>query len=58
MTDFEQEVINTMRNNGYAISIWYPSELSSVGLDQDEMEEHLTRTGNELIEYHRLDTEG
>lgn len=55
MTEEQRNAITELRNQGYAVCVFTPVELAGSELYQRDMEEQLSSTGNQLIDFHRLE---
>ena len=49
LTEQEMATIQTIRNRGFAVIVWTPSELESGDVSPDLMEEHSIEKGWDLI---------
>jgi hypothetical protein len=48
MTDEEKRVIQSLREQGYAVVVYYPSEVA--GIDRSILEDRMVDKGNEIID--------
>ena len=48
MTDEEKRVIQSLREQGYAVVVYYPSEI--VGVDRSFLEDQIVDAANEIID--------
>lgn len=57
MTLLERTVIEGLRDQGFAVSVWTPEELEGAGVSIAEMEDHLGSQGNTLLDIYRDEEE-
>lgn len=48
----DREVLEDLRNRGFAISVWTPDELNPAGVSIRDMEDHLAEAGNAMLDFH------
>ena len=49
MTPLQQQVINTLRDEGYCVILWTPEELGDI--DSSALEDVVIERGNNFIEW-------